>query len=115
MTQRIHQSGPEGSRSGAPAREATASRIRTRLATAVLAAGLSTLAAGPAARAHFGFFIGAGPPVDYAPPPPPPVYYYYYAPPPPRWYYPPPAYYAPAPPLPRPYFAPPPAYRYWPY
>lgn len=97
-----------------PAREATVSRIRTSLAAVVLAAGLSTLAAGPAAaRAHVGFFIGAGPPVYYAPPPPPPIYYY--APPPARWYYPPPAYYVPAPPLPRPYYAPPPAYRYWPY
>lgn len=101
-------------RSEVPAREATVSRIRTGLAAAALAAGLSILAAGPAAaRAHVGFFIGAGPPIYYAPPPPPPVYYY--APPPPRWYYPPPAYYVPAPPLPRPYYAPPPAYRYWPY
>jgi hypothetical protein len=89
---------------------------RFGIAAAVIAAGVSIMAPGPAAaRGSVGVFIGAGPPVYYAPPPPPPppVYYaplppYRYLPPPP-----PPVYYAP--PVPRWYYAPPPAYRYWPY
>ncbi len=96
--------------------EAPVPSIRSGITAAVVAAGISILAAGPAsARGSVGVFIGAGPPVYYAlPPPPPPLYF---VPPPPPWYYtpppPPPIYYAP--PRPRFYYAPPPAYRYWPY
>jgi hypothetical protein len=86
--------------------------MRSGIAAAAVAAGISILAAGPtAARASVGFFIGAGPPVYYAPPPPPPPVNH--APSPPRGYYPPPAPYSP--PMPRWYHAPPPAYHYWPY
>ena len=70
--------------------------IRSGVAAAAFAVAISTFAAGPAAaRSSVGVFVGAGPPVYYAPPPPPPVYY--------------------APPVPRFYYTPPPAYRYWPY
>ena len=98
-------------------------RTFSGVAAAVVAAGMMTFAADPAAgRSSVGVFIGAGPSVFYAPPPlplplPPPVFY---APPPYRYYPPPPVYYAPPPPValppvPRFYYAPPPAYRYWPY
>jgi hypothetical protein len=101
--------------------EAPVPSIRSGIAAAAIAAGISVLAAGPAeARASVGFFIGAGPPVFYAPPPPPPLLLppppAYVLPPAPYGYYPPPP--PPvfhAPPVPRFYYAPPPAYRYWPY
>ena len=92
-------------------------RTFSGVAATLIAAGMMTFVADPAAaRSSVGVFIGAGPPVFYAPPPPlplpPPVFY---APPPYRYYPPPPVYYAPPPPVPRFYYAPPPAYRYWPY
>lgn len=93
---------------------------RSAVAAAVVSASLMFVAAEPAsARGSVGVFIGAGPPVYYAPLPPPPLPFpppVYYAPPPYRYYAPPPpAYYVPPPPVPRFYYAPPPAYRYWPY
>ena len=88
----------------------------------LIAAGMMTFVAdAAAARSSVGVFIGAGPPVFYAPPLPPPLPLpppVFYAPPY-RYYPPPPVYYAPPPvalpPMPRFYYAPPPAYRYWPY
>ncbi|CAA9234164.1 MAG: Lysophospholipid transporter LplT / 2-acylglycerophosphoethanolamine acyltransferase / Acyl-[acyl-carrier-protein] synthetase [uncultured Acetobacteraceae bacterium] len=97
-----------------PLEKAPVPSIRSALAAATIAAGITIPAAGPAsAHGSVGVFIGAGPPVYYAPPPPPPPVYFV---PPPRFYYPPPppVYYAPPPP-PRFYYAPPPAYRYRPY
>ena len=51
--------------------EAPMPSIRFHVLGAAVAAGVSALAAGPAAaRGSVGVFIGAGPPVYYAPPPP---------------------------------------------